>query len=56
MKLRMFKMMAMVALAVPAILPTSCNQALLKELTPFLIDGGNSFLVDVIFTAAPFVL
>jgi len=56
MKQRAFKMMAMIAFALPAILPTSCNQAVLKQLTPFLIDGSNNFLVDVIFSAAPFVL
>lgn len=40
----------------PAIIPTSCARPLLQALTPFLIDGDNAFLVDVINLAAPFVL
>ena len=39
-----------------SILPLSCSQGLLKELTPFVIDGSNSFMHDFIFMAAPFVL
>lgn len=40
----------------PAIIPTSCARPLLRELTPFLIDGGNQFMRDLIFLAAPLVL
>ncbi len=45
-----------VAFTLPAILPFSCTRPLLEELTPFLIDGSNSFMVDFIFGAAPLVL
>ena len=40
----------------PAIIPTSCARPVLGELTPFLIDGGNQFMRDLIFLAAPLVL
>ncbi len=40
----------------PGILPVSCERDVLQTLTPFLIDGGNRLLIDVIFAAAPFVL
>jgi len=40
----------------PAIIPTSCARPILRELTPFLIDGSNQFMRDLIFLAAPFVL
>ncbi|MCP4594695.1 MAG: hypothetical protein GY842_28515 [bacterium] len=39
-----------------SILPGTCSQGLLKELTPFVIDGSNDFMRDFIFSAAPFVL
>ena len=39
-----------------SILPTSCSEAVLRQLTPLVIDGSNSFMHDLIFTAAPFVL
>jgi len=51
--LRSLRFLPFVALS---ILPGSCSQNLLEELTPFVIDGSNSFLTDFIFTAAPFVL
>lgn len=40
----------------PAIIPTSCARPILRELTPFLIDGSNGFMRDLIFLAAPLVL
>ena len=40
----------------PAIIPTSCARPVLRELTPFLIDGGNGFMRELIFLAAPLVL
>jgi hypothetical protein len=39
-----------------SVLPVSCSQSLLNELTPFVIDGSNGFMHDLIFAAAPFVL
>lgn len=39
-----------------SVLPLSCSQALLNDLTPFVIDGSNGFMHDLIFAAAPFVL
>jgi len=40
----------------PGILPVSCARPILRELTPFLINGSNRFAVELISAAAPFVL
>jgi hypothetical protein len=56
MKSRVYKALIVGSFVLPSILPASCSRGLLRELTPFLIDGSNSFLVDFIFGAAPFVL
>lgn len=40
----------------PAIIPSACARPLLRELTPFLIDGSNDFMVGLINLAAPLVL
>ncbi|NOT01863.1 MAG: hypothetical protein HOP29_14710 [Phycisphaerales bacterium] len=40
----------------PAILPVSCERNILGALVPFLLDGSNGFMRDLIFAAAPFVL
>ena len=40
----------------PAVLPFSCSRPLLEMLTPFLIDGSNGFMTDLIFAASPLVL
>ena len=39
-----------------AIIPTSCAQALLEQVTPVLIDGSNGVLSGVINSLAPFLL
>ena len=39
-----------------AIIPASYPRQVLHELTSFLIDGGNQFMRDLIFLAAPLVL
>ncbi len=44
------------ACIMPAIIPVLCARPVLRLLTPFLIDGSNDFLVDVINFAAPLVL
>lgn len=38
------------------ILPVACERDVLQLLTPFLFDGSNAMMVDIIFAAAPFVL
>ena len=54
---RQIRRLLLVAVAVlPGILPVACERSVLQTLTPFLIDGGNRLLIDVIFAAAPFVL
>ncbi len=50
-KLLIFSMCIM-----PAIIPTSCARPVLRLLTPFLIDGSNDFMVELINFAAPLVL
>ncbi len=53
---RLIKPMMFTSFFLPSILPSGCSRQLLSELTPFLIDGGNGFLVDTLFLVAPFVL
>ncbi|MCC7291672.1 MAG: hypothetical protein IT449_06395 [Phycisphaerales bacterium] len=53
---RMWRLGLWTVTVLPAILPVSCAQPLLQQLTPFLIDGSNSALRDLLFLAAPFVL
>jgi len=53
---RIRKLVIWAAFTLPAIVPFSCSSPLLKELTPFVIDGSNSFMHDVIFSAAPLLL
>lgn len=55
--MRRFRRILILSVGVlPAIIPTSCARPLLRQLTPFLIDGGNEFMHDLIFLAAPLVL
>lgn len=38
------------------ILPVTCERDVLQILTPFLLDGSNGTMADIILAAAPFVL
>lgn len=54
---RLWKWAALVTMSsVPAILPFSCTQPILRFATPFLLDGSNGFLVTVLKAVAPFLL
>ena len=56
MRKRIWTVLRVAPVVVFSILPTSCSQELLRQLTPFVIDGSNGLMHDVIFAAAPFVL
>ena len=53
-KMRLFAILCTGML--PAIIPTTCARPILRELTPFLIDGSSQLMRDIIFLAAPLVL
>lgn len=50
------RLLASTLVTLPAMLPMNCSKPLLEGLTPFLIDGSNRYMHDLIFFAAPFVL
>lgn len=53
---RLRRLMILSVGVLPAIIPASCARPILRELTPFLVDGSNDFLVGLINFAAPLVL
>ncbi len=56
MKRQIRRLMVLSVGVLPAIIPSSCAEPILRELTPFLIDGSNDFMVELINFAAPLVL
>ncbi len=56
MKKRIFRALAVASFALPAIVPFECVKPLVNTLTPYLIDGSNGFIHDLVFAVAPAVL